>query len=141
MPRAPRNLDPALLHEALFMATGIRIEHEVWKANFSGVNRVYIQLTLVSSSSFGFSRQGSPLRIFHLHLVLSCAPSFVTSATAMPLSRRIHIYLFRPPRFLFPGCSILSIFPLNTVKPVPTQDGCVDRGCEKGRTWINDVCR
>ena len=24
--------------------------------------------------------------------------------------------------------------------PVPTPDGCVDRGCEKGRTWIN-VCR
>ena len=23
--------------------------------------------------------------------------------------------------------------------PVPTPDGCVDRGCEKGRTWINDV--
>ena len=25
--------------------------------------------------------------------------------------------------------------------PVPTPDGCVDRGCEKGRTWINDVRR
>ena len=25
--------------------------------------------------------------------------------------------------------------------PVPTTDGCVDRGCEKGRTWINDVRR
>ena len=24
---------------------------------------------------------------------------------------------------------------------VPTHDGCVDRGCEKGRTWINDVRR
>ena len=24
---------------------------------------------------------------------------------------------------------------------VPTPDGCVDRGCEKGRTWINDVRR
>ena len=23
--------------------------------------------------------------------------------------------------------------------PVPTSDGCVDRRCEKGRTWINDV--
>ena len=25
--------------------------------------------------------------------------------------------------------------------PVPNPDGCVDRGCEKGRTWINDVRR
>ena len=24
---------------------------------------------------------------------------------------------------------------------VLTPDGCVDTGCEKGRTWINDVCR
>ena len=24
--------------------------------------------------------------------------------------------------------------------PVPTPDGCVDRGCEKGH-WMNDVCR
>ena len=22
---------------------------------------------------------------------------------------------------------------------VPTTDGCVDKGCEKERTWINDV--
>ena len=29
------------------------------------------------------------------------------------------------------------------LKPIPvlTPNGCVDRGCEKGRTWINDVCR
>ena len=29
------------------------------------------------------------------------------------------------------------------LKPIPvlTPDGCVDTGCEKGRTWINDVCR
>ena len=29
------------------------------------------------------------------------------------------------------------------LKPVPvtTPDGCVDRGCAKGRTWINDVRR
>ena len=29
------------------------------------------------------------------------------------------------------------------VRPIPvlTPDGCVDTGCEKGRTWINDVCR
>ena len=25
--------------------------------------------------------------------------------------------------------------------PVPTPDGCVDRGCDKGRIWINDFCR
>ena len=29
------------------------------------------------------------------------------------------------------------------LKPISvlTPDGCVDTGCEKGRTWINDVCR
>ena len=29
------------------------------------------------------------------------------------------------------------------LKPIPvlTTDGCVDPGCEKGRTWINGVCR
>ena len=29
------------------------------------------------------------------------------------------------------------------IKPisVPTPDGCVDRGCDKGCTWINDVRR
>ena len=33
-----------------------------------------------------------------------------------------------------PGLGLKSIY-------VPTPDGCVDRGCEKGRTWINDVRR
>ena len=28
-----------------------------------------------------------------------------------------------------------------TKAPVPTPDGCVDRGCEKRRTWMNDVRR
>ena len=63
----------------------------------------------LSSFNFGFSRQGSPNRIFHLHLVLSSASSSVTSTTAMSsLNTSIYVLLVLP-RFLFPGSSILSI--------------------------------
>ena len=30
---------------------------------------------------------------------------------------------------------------LSPYRSVPTPDGCFDRGCEKGRTWINVVRR
>ena len=59
----------------------------------------------VSSSSFAFSRQGSPQWIFHLHSVLSSASFSVTSATAMSsLTASINL-LFGLHRFLFPGSS------------------------------------
>ena len=47
---------------------------------------------IINSSSFGFSRQSSPQRIFDLHLFLSSASSSVTSATAIS-SLTASIYL------------------------------------------------
>ena len=54
-----------------------------------------------SSSSFGLSRQGSPLQIFNLHLFLSSTSSSVTSTTTMPslTGHRNHIPPFRPSPF------------------------------------------
>ena len=65
-------------------------------------------------SSFGFSLQGSPQRIFHLHLVLYSASSSVTSDTAM--SSLTALYTFPVSSFLtvpspgpFSQCTV--IFP------------------------------
>ena len=62
-----------------------------------------------SSSSFGFSHQGSPQRIFLLQLFLSTVSSSVTSTSAMSSFTTSINLLFGLPRFLFPGNSILSI--------------------------------
>ena len=61
------------------------------------------------SSSFGFSHQGSPQRIFFLQLFLSTVSSSVTSTSAMSSFTTSINLLFGFPRFLFPGNSILSI--------------------------------
>ena len=62
-----------------------------------------------SSSSFGFSHQGSPQRIFLLQLFLSTVSSSVTSTSAMSSFTTSINLLFGIPHFLFPGNSILSI--------------------------------
>ena len=62
-----------------------------------------------SSSSFGFSHQGSPQRIFFLQFLLSTVSSSVTSTSAMSSFTTSINLLFGLPRFLFPGNSILSI--------------------------------
>ena len=62
-----------------------------------------------TSSSFGFSHQGSPQRIFLLQLFLSTVSSSVTSTSAMSSFTTSINLLFGLPRFLFPGNSILSI--------------------------------
>ena len=62
-----------------------------------------------SSSSFGFSHQGSPQRIFLHQLFLSTVSSSVTSTSAMSSFTTSINLLFGLPRFLFPGNSILSI--------------------------------
>ena len=62
-----------------------------------------------SSSSFGFSHQGSPQRIFHLQLLLSSVSSSVTPTSAMSSFTTPINLLFGLPRFVFPGNSILSI--------------------------------
>ena len=62
-----------------------------------------------SYSSFGFSHQGSPQRIFLLQLFLSSVSSSVTSTSAMSSFTTSINLLFGLPRFLFPGNSILSI--------------------------------
>ena len=63
----------------------------------------------LSSSSFGFSHQGSPQRIFYLQLFLSSVSSSVTSTSAMSSFTTSVNLLFGLPCFLFPGNSILSI--------------------------------
>ena len=65
--------------------------------------------TDVTSSSFGFSHQGSPQRIFFLQFLLSTVSSSVTSTSAMSSFTTSINLLFGLPRFLFPGNSILSI--------------------------------
>ena len=71
-------------------------------------------------SSFGFSRQGLPQQIFHLHLFLS---SSVTSATAISSLTAFINLRFGFLRFLFPGSSILSIllpiYPLSFLRTCP----------------------
>ena len=62
-----------------------------------------------SSSSFGFSHQGSPQRIFLHQLFLSTVSSSVTSTSAMSSFTTSINLLIGLPRFLFPGNSILSI--------------------------------
>ena len=62
-----------------------------------------------SSSSSGFSHQGSPQRIFLLQLFLSSVSSSVTSTSAMSSFTTSINLLFGLSRFLFPGNSILSI--------------------------------
>ena len=53
--------------------------------------------------SFGFSCQGSPRRVFHLHLVLSSAPPSVTLVASINL-------LVCLPGFLFPCSSSAAYF-------------------------------
>ena len=65
--------------------------------------------TILPSSSFGFSHQGSPQRIFFLQFLLSTVSSSVTSTSAMSSFTTSINLLFGLPRFLFPGNSILSI--------------------------------
>ena len=62
-----------------------------------------------SSSSFGYSHQWSPQRIFLLLLFLSTVSSSVTSTSAMSSFTTSINLLFGLPHFLFPGNSILSI--------------------------------
>ena len=62
-----------------------------------------------SSSSFGFSHQGSPQRIFHLQLFLSSVSSSDTSTSALSSFTTSINLLLDLPRFLFHGNSILSI--------------------------------
>ena len=65
-------------------------------------------------SSFGFSRQESSQRIFHLHLFLSSASSSVTSTTAM--SSPIFCILLRHSNY----CHVLSgRIPVPTFRPSP----------------------
>ena len=62
-----------------------------------------------ASSSFVFSRQGSPQRIFHLNSILTSGSSSVTSTTAVSsLTPSVNLLLGLP-RFPFPGSSILVI--------------------------------
>ena len=65
----------------------------------------------ISSSSFGFSHQESPQRIFLLQLFLSTVSSSVTSTSALSSFTTSITLLFGLPRFPFPGSSILSILP------------------------------
>ena len=69
----------------------------------------YITKSVWSSSSFGFSHQGSPQRIFFLQFLLSTVSSSVTSTSAMSSFTTSINLLFGLPRFLFPGNSILII--------------------------------
>ena len=67
----------------------------------------YIQPYPSSFSSFGFSHQGSPQRIFFLQFLISTVSSSVTSTSAMSSFTTSINLLFG--LFLFPGNSILSI--------------------------------
>ena len=68
----------------------------------------------VTSSSFGFSRQGPP-QIFHLHLFLSPTSSYYTSTTVLSsLTASINLHSSGRPCFLFPGSFILCIRCPNT---------------------------
>ena len=84
---------------------------------------VRIAVVFVSSSSFGFSHQVSPQRIFHLHLFLSSVSSSVTSTSAMSSFNTSINLLFGLPRFLFPGNSIhrirLPIYPSSFLSTWP----------------------
>ena len=75
-----------------------------------------------SSSSFGFSYQGSPQRIFLLLLFLSTVSSSVTSTSAMSSFTTSINLLFGLPGFLFPGNSILGI--LLPIYPSPFLRRC-----------------
>ena len=74
-----------------------------------GCNNMRYKFIDTSSSSFGFSYQGSPQRIFFLQFLLSTVSSSVTSTSAMSSFTTSINLLFGLPRFLFPGNSILSI--------------------------------
>ena len=80
--------------------------------NYGSLNAprsVVVDIILISSY-FGFSRHGSPQRIFHLQLFLPSASSSVTSTTAMSSFTTSINLLLELPRFLFPYSSILGIF-------------------------------
>ena len=75
-----------------------------------------------SSSSFDFSRQGLPQRIFHLHSVLSSASSSVTSTTAMSSLTASVIVLLDLYRFLaVPSSASFSppIYPSSFLQTCP----------------------
>ena len=65
--------------------------------------------TLSYFSSFSFSHQGLPHRIFLLQLFLASVSSSVTSTSAMSSFTSSINLLLGLPRFLFPVNSILSI--------------------------------
>ena len=70
--------------------------------NFLAFKVDLIAKTHSSSSSFGFSHQGSPQRIFFLQFLLSNVSSSVTSTSAMSSFTTSINLLFGLPRFLFP---------------------------------------
>ena len=55
-------------------------------------------------------------------------------------SSTVHIHMKNTLQQLWGGGRTAPRLGLKSI-PVPTPDGCVNGGCEKGRTWINDVRR
>ena len=71
--------------------------------------RLYFTTYPTSSSSFGFSHQESPQRIFLLQLFLSSVSSSVTSTSAMSSFTTSITSFLAFPRLIFPVTSIINI--------------------------------